>query len=168
MKHLLLKSKCSIFYNIFKYMIFQRHQKALSWSLFDLIVYVPGNNLSVMLGQVFLGWTSTKQGLMRLAQRHNAVTLMRLEPVALPSRVKHSTTEPLHAHVMEQGSHRLEKYLNFEGFLEKSLKVKSALKSTIRNLSKALKGHWILRFSVGLSIVDRKKYQNVAPKCCTK
>ena len=29
-----------------------------------------------------------------------------------------------------QGSHRLEKYLNLEGFLEKSLKVKSVLKST--------------------------------------
>ena len=29
-----------------------------------------------------------------------------------------------------QGSHRLEKYLNLEGFLEKSLKIKFALKST--------------------------------------
>ena len=29
-----------------------------------------------------------------------------------------------------QGSHRLEKYLNLEGLLEKSLKTKSALKST--------------------------------------
>ena len=29
-----------------------------------------------------------------------------------------------------QGSHRLEKYLNLEGFLEKSLKVDSVLKST--------------------------------------
>ena len=29
-----------------------------------------------------------------------------------------------------QGSHRLEKYLNLERFLEKSLKTKSALKST--------------------------------------
>ena len=29
-----------------------------------------------------------------------------------------------------QGSHRLEKYLNLEGFLEKSLKIKIALKST--------------------------------------
>ena len=29
-----------------------------------------------------------------------------------------------------QGSHRLEKYLNLEGFLEMSLKIKSALKST--------------------------------------
>ena len=34
-----------------------------------------------------------------------------------------------------QGSHRLEKYLNFEGFLEKSLKVKYTLKSTGKSLN---------------------------------
>ena len=33
-----------------------------------------------------------------------------------------------------QGWHRLEKYLNLEGFLEKSLKIKSALKSTGKSL----------------------------------
>ena len=32
--------------------------------------------------------------------------------------------------MITQGMHRLEKYLNLEGFLEKSLKIKSALKST--------------------------------------
>ena len=32
--------------------------------------------------------------------------------------------------MIEQGSHRLEKYLNLEGFLEKFLKIKYALKST--------------------------------------
>ena len=40
-----------------------------------------------------------------------------------------------------QGSHRLEKYLNLEGFLEKSLKIKSALKSTgksLKSLEKSL------------------------------
>ena len=36
-------------------------------------------------------------------------------------------THPKHVH---QGSHRLENYLNLEGFLEMSLKIKSALKST--------------------------------------
>ena len=36
---------------------------------------------------------STKQGLMCLAQGHNAVTPVRLEPAALRFRVKHSTTE---------------------------------------------------------------------------
>ena len=38
--------------------------------------------------------------------------------------------------MVEQGSHRLEKCLNIEGFLEKYLKIKSALKST----GKSLKG----------------------------
>ena len=33
-----------------------------------------------------------------------------------------------------QGSHRLEKYLNLGGFLEKSLKIKFALKSTGKSL----------------------------------
>ena len=33
-----------------------------------------------------------------------------------------------------QGLHRLEKYLNLEGFLEKSLKIKPALKSTGKSL----------------------------------
>ena len=36
--------------------------------------------------------------------------------------------------IVYQGSHRLEKYLNLEGFLEKSLKIKSALKSTGQSL----------------------------------
>ena len=48
-----------------------------------------------MQGRVFLGWTSTKLGLMCLAQGHNAMTPLRLEPAALQSRVEHSTTEPL-------------------------------------------------------------------------
>ena len=62
--------------------------------LFDLIIY-PINNLSVVKGRVFLGWTSTKLGLMVLAQGHNAVTPVRLQPAAPRSRVKHSTTQPL-------------------------------------------------------------------------
>ena len=42
---------------------------------------------------------------------------------------------------MYQVSHRLEKYLNLEGFLEKSLTVKSALKSngkSLKSLEKSL------------------------------
>ena len=54
----------------------------------------PINNLSVMEGRVFLGWTSTKLGLMFL---HKDTTPVRLEPVAPLSRVKHFTTEPLHS-----------------------------------------------------------------------
>ena len=38
--------------------------------------------------------------------------------------------------MVNHGSHMLEKYLNSEGLLEKSLKIKSALKST----GKSLKG----------------------------
>ena len=40
-----------------------------------------------------------------------------------------------------QGSHSLEKYLNLEGFLEMSLKIKSALKTTgksLKSLDKSL------------------------------
>ena len=55
----------------------------------------PINNLSVIKGRVFLGRTSTKLGSMCLAQGHNTVTPVRLEPAAPRSRVKHSTTEPL-------------------------------------------------------------------------
>ena len=47
------------------------------------------------VGTVLPVWTSTKLGFMCLAQRHNAVTPVRLEPTAPLSRVKHSTTEPL-------------------------------------------------------------------------
>ena len=69
--------------------------------LFVLLVWFdsvrPINNFSVMQGQVFLGWTSTKLGLMCLAQGHNAVTPVRLKPVAPQSGVKHSTTELLNS-----------------------------------------------------------------------
>ena len=47
-----------------------------------------------MSGHVFLGPTSTKQGLMCLAQGHNTVKSVRLEPTTPQSRVKQSTTEP--------------------------------------------------------------------------
>ena len=57
----------------------------------------PINNLSVMLGRVFLAWTSTKLGLMCHAQGHDTVKPVRLQPEAPRSLVKHSTTEPLHS-----------------------------------------------------------------------
>ena len=41
-----------------------------------------------------------------------------------------------HSILIDQGSHRLEKYLNIEGFLEKYLNIKSTLEST----GKSLKG----------------------------
>ena len=58
----------------------------------------------------------------------------------------------------------LEKYLNLEGFLEKSLKIKSALKNTgksVKSLEKSLNSI----FSIGLSTVDRylNQYKIVVP-----
>ena len=37
--------------------------------------------------------------------------------------------------MLNQGPHRLEKYLNLEGFLEKSMKIKFALKSTRKSIN---------------------------------
>ena len=80
-------------------------QKKLFWLHLGDVVYKsliyfvwfdssrPINNLSVIKGRVFLGWTSTKLGLMCLAQRHNTVMPVRLEPAVPRSWVKHSTTE---------------------------------------------------------------------------
>ena len=47
--------------------------------LIDLILYVQDNIFLVMSGRVVLGRTSTKQGLMFLAQGHNTVTPVMLE-----------------------------------------------------------------------------------------
>ena len=62
--------------------------------MFGLILYTPANNFSAMSGKVFLGWTSTKLGLMCLAHGHNT-TMVRLELATPRSQVKHPTTEPL-------------------------------------------------------------------------
>ena len=70
----------------------------LIFFLFDLILYIPVNNFSFLLGWVFQGWTSTKQGLMCLGQGHKAVTPVMLEPATPWSQVKHSNTEPLCSH----------------------------------------------------------------------
>ena len=63
-----------------------------------------------------------------------------------------------------QGLHRLEKYLNLEGFLEKSLKMKSAWKSTrksLKSLEKSLNSTICCRTST----VDRdlNQYKIVVP-----
>ena len=61
--------------------IFQSYRKGSSW-VFGLIFYFPVNNFSAMSEQVFQGWTSTKQGIQRFAQKDKAVTLpaVRLKP----------------------------------------------------------------------------------------
>ena len=66
--------------------------------------------------------------------------------------------------IVEQDSHRLEKYLNLEGFLEMSLKIKSTLKSTGKSL-KSLEKSLNSTISVGLSTVDRdlNQYKIVVP-----
>ena len=64
--------------------------------LFDLVLYRQSLGQStVFQSRVFMGWTSTKQGLMCLAKVHNAVPPVRHEPAILRCQVKHSTTEPL-------------------------------------------------------------------------
>ena len=55
-------------------------------------------------------------------------------------------------HVL-QGSHRLEKYLNLEGFLEKSLKIKCALKSTGKSL-KSLEKSFISTIFCGSAVAQ--------------
>ena len=67
-----------------------------SWwvCLLDLILYIPVNNFSVMSGQIFLDWTSTKQGFMCLAQGHKAVMQVRLKHPTHWSSDVHSSTEP--------------------------------------------------------------------------
>ena len=65
------------------------------------------NNLSDIKGRVYLGWTSAKLGLMCLAQGHNAVTPVSLKPADFRSRVKHSTTEPLHQQITEDPNLKL-------------------------------------------------------------
>ena len=68
------------------------YSKVFVW--FDSLLPIQ-QFFSVMSGRVFLSWTSTKQGLMCLAQGHSTMTPLRLEPATPLYRVKHSTTEPL-------------------------------------------------------------------------
>ena len=63
--------------------------------LFDLILYVPSTIFQLYRDgsswiEPVLGWDKCV-----LLKDHNAVTSVRLEPAAIRSRVKHSTTEPL-------------------------------------------------------------------------
>ena len=63
--------------------------------LFDLILYVPST-----IFQLYRDGASWVEPVLSLdkcvmLKDHNAVTPVRLQPTALQSRVKHSTTEPL-------------------------------------------------------------------------
>ena len=79
------------------------NQFSVFWEWLFLFVWFDSlphiNNLSVKQGRVNLGWTSTKQELMCLAQgpkRSDAGEAW----TRGPSRVKHSTTEPLRSHTL--------------------------------------------------------------------
>ena len=74
------------------------------WLWFDLILYEPVNKFSVMSVWVFLGLTSIKLKLMCLAQGHNTVKRVRLNP-SPHSQDTHSTTEALHTHKNGQHCH---------------------------------------------------------------
>ena len=88
---------------------YREQQHAQICILFDLILYVPVNNFSVMLGWVFLCWTSTKQGLICLSQGYNAVTPVRLEPTALLSQVLyHWATQICMKLLIRHGYHQLD------------------------------------------------------------
>ena len=88
---LTFESKCSSI----KEFVFLIIMTLSEFCSFDLILYVPVNNFSVMLRRIFMCWTSPKHGLMCLAQWHNAVLLVRLKPATPRSWVKHSTNEPM-------------------------------------------------------------------------
>ena len=62
--------------------------------LFVLIFNVTVNTYSVMSRWVFLGLTSTKQRIKCLAQGHNSVLLVRLDPIPIDLESMHSTIEP--------------------------------------------------------------------------
>ena len=59
--------------------------------LFGMILYVPVNSITDLSEWLFLGWTNTKQGWMYLAQEHNAVMPVSLEPATPWYCVEHST-----------------------------------------------------------------------------
>ena len=61
------------------------------------VFFMTSQQLFSHEGQIFLCWTRTiKQRIKYLAQGHNAVHPVRLEPATPQSREKHSTTEPPH------------------------------------------------------------------------
>ena len=77
----------------FEGLLVQRFARSSVLFLFNLILYVP-STISHRDGSSWvepvLSWDKCV-----LLKDHNGVTLVRLEPVASRSRVKHSTTEPL-------------------------------------------------------------------------
>ena len=67
--------------------------------LFCLFWFFTSQSTIFQSCQDGFSWTSTKQRIKHLAQGHNAVPLVRLEPTTPLSRAKHSATEPLHSSI---------------------------------------------------------------------
>ena len=65
--------------------------------LFDLILYVPSTIFQLNKDESSWVEPVLSQDKCVLLKDHNAVTPVRLKPAATRSRVKHSTTEPLHS-----------------------------------------------------------------------
>ena len=84
--------------------------------LFDLVLYIPSTIFQLCWdgSELFLGWASTKLGLMCLAQGYITVMPVRLQPVAPRSWVKNSTTEPLRClhFILEKHENSFQKILN--------------------------------------------------------
>ena len=84
-------------------LFFPEKRNKLASSLYALFVWFdslhPSQQSFIYVGQVFLGWTSTKQGLMCLAQGHNKVTPVRLKPAApsVSSQALYHWATALHA-----------------------------------------------------------------------
>ena len=72
-----------------------KHIKTFFVCLFDLILYVPSTIFQLYRdGSSWVEPVLSKDKCVVLKD-HNTVTPVRLEPAALRSRIKHSTTEPL-------------------------------------------------------------------------
>ena len=96
--HMLLKAHNEYFKGCLHYMKIWfpvNPEMQFQYYLFDLILYIPVNNFSVLWGRVSLGWSRTKQGLQYIAQGHIAVMPVRIELATPGSWVKLSTIEPL-------------------------------------------------------------------------
>ena len=79
-------------------LMFTKEWFCLFVRLFDLILYVPSTIFQLNMDGscwVELGLSEDKCVFLK---DHNAVTPVRLEPAAPRSRVKLSTTKPLHSH----------------------------------------------------------------------
>ena len=96
-------------FRLFAKAISRRQKSLLAKKIFGIM---SSDFLSLMLGRVFLGWTSTKEGLISRAQGHTAVTPMSIIPTALRSQIKHSTLS--HCAPMSSDIHWIGHWINID------------------------------------------------------